>query len=232
MTEPGTLRRLRSRRIALAAAGIGAAVIAAGTVVAPTETIAAFTDNVWASAGFGAGSFGVESSSAWDGDYKNHSESPLVLNFDTPITLTPGEVAYAGFYIKRTSGTDDYADVTVSGPVSEPDIEKALWSSHLTFLAKAAPAPSADTVCDANIHDVSSEWEPLYNSGSFASPQQPAPDAGFRLGEGSTEFTDGEPYMVCFEFTLDPNVVTAAPEANGESVNPTWTFTAESVPQP
>lgn len=227
MTEPGFLRRLRSRRAALTTVGAGAALIAAATVLAPTETIASFADNVWAGAQFNAGSFGIESSLTQDGSYENHSDSPLTLNFGTPITLAPGEVSHAGFYIKRTSGTEDYADVTVSGPAGESDSSTALWGEHLTFVAKVAPAPSSDTACDADIHNENSDWVPLYNSTTFAAAQ-PVQGASFRLGEGSTEFTEGEPYMVCFEFSLSADVVTEAPETNGHSVSPMWTFTAES----
>lgn len=227
MTEPGLLRRLRSRRVALAAGGGGAAVMAAATVMAPTETIASFADNMWAGARFNVGSFGIESSLIdEDHDYANNSESPLVLNFDVPITLTPGEVSYSGFYIRRTPGIDDYADVTVSGPTGESESSTALWNDHLTFVAKFAPVAGTGTDCDDDIHE-NPAWEPLYNRGTFDNPQ-PVPNAIFTLGEGWTGFRDGEPYMVCFEFTLDEDVVTEAPDVNGESVNPTWTFTAES----
>lgn len=226
MTESGSTRRLRSHRVALAAAGTGAAIIAAATVMATTQTIAGFADSVWAGAGFSAGSFGIESSLNQGGPYENHSGSPLTLNFGTPITLAPGEVSYAGLYIRRAPGVDDYADVTVSGPTGESESSTALWNDHLTFVAKFAPVAGTGADCDAEINE-NPYWEPLYNSSAFGNPV-PEPGGTFTLGESVPGLPAGEPYMVCFEFTLDEDVVTEAPEANGESVHPTWTFTAES----
>lgn len=139
MTESGFPRRLRSRRVALAAAGTGAAVIAAATVALPTETVASFADNVWAGAGFSAGSFEIESSETYDGDYSSHgANSPLVLegspdiftvSYSTPITLTPGGVSYAPVYLRTSPETANPATVTLEPPqqrggeyASDPDL--------------------------------------------------------------------------------------------------------------
>lgn len=230
MTESGAFRRVRSRRVAVATAGTGAALIIATAVLVPTETIAAFADNVFAGAGFSTGTFGIESSLNKNDGYTNHSDSPLSLTVDTPISLAPGDVAYSGLFIRRSSDTNELARVTVSNPVDAGGSSTELWNEHLTFVAKAAGAVGT-TQCDNSMNENLDHWDFLFDSGTFAAPER-VNDASFTLGQSISGFPAGEPYIVCFEFTLDPDVVTAAPEANGQSVNPTWTFTAESVPQP
>lgn len=225
MRKTGTKLQPRPRRVLIILTGILAVAVTLATI-SRSETVAAFTDNVWAGAGFSTGSFGIESSlTNVPEDFDSHSDSPLVLNFDTPITLTPGQTSYAGFYVRRTPGTTEYADVTVSGPTGAGIPPAILWSSYLTFVAKVSPVATTGTTCSADMNQ-NPAWQPLYNAGTLAIPQ-PANDAKFTLGESSAEFQAGEPYMVCFEFALNANVVSDAPQANGESVHPTWTFTAK-----
>lgn len=232
MTENGFLRRLKSRRVALVAAGAGAAVIVAATVAVPTGTVASFVDEVWAGEGFSAGTFsGIESSQSRTGTYVKTSESgPLQLT--TPISLVPGETAYAAVYLQRTDRepTDPHAVVSISGPTGADESWDSLWNTHITFRAKAAPA-TGTTSCDRSSSEY---WTELYESSKLATPQRSVDaegnDTTFTLGqlfEGSSFYT-GDPYIVCFGFTLSEN---ADSGSNGKSVYPVWTFTAESQEQ-
>lgn len=228
MTEPGSTRRLRSRRVALTAAGTGAAVVAAVAIWVPTDTIASFADNVWAGAGFGTGTFGIESSLEQTGTYANHSEGePLVLNFGTPISLMPGETTYEAVYLRRSERdpTDDYAVVSVSGPTGAEQSWDSLWDDHITFAAAVTPAVTTASCDGDSIDSDDPNWIDLYESGTLAGPAR-VDGATFTLGEPVLpQLPAGEPYMVCFEFALSEDVDSGA---NGQSVYPVWTFTAES----
>lgn len=231
MTEPGSTRRLRSRRVALTAAGTGAAVVAAVAIWVPTDTIASFADNVWAGAGFGTGTFGIESSLERTGTYANHSEGePLVFNFGTPISLMPGETTYEAVYLRRTEGepTDDYAVVSVTGPVGAEQSWDSLWDEHITFRAKAAPAAGTTSCNSGSMSGNNPFWTELYRSGTLDSPA--VQDSTFTIGPQIDRYPSftGDPHIVCFEFTLSEDVDS---DSNGRSVYPVWTFTAESQQQ-
>lgn len=229
MTEPGSSHRLRSRRVALTAAGTGAAVVAAMAIWGPTDTLASFGDDVWAGSWFGTGTFGIESSLEQNGAYANHSEAePLVLNFGTAISLMPGETAYEALYLRRTERepTADHAVVSVSGPSGAEQSWDALWDEHITFRARVAPATGTTSCNSSSMNSNNPFWTDLYTSGTLAAPAR-VEDATFTIGpriDGFPGFT-GDPYIVCFEFSLSGNVDSGS---NGQSVYPVWTFTAES----
>lgn len=241
VASTGFHRRFRSRRVAVAAAGVSAVVVATAVIATPTETIAAFTDDVWAGAGFSASKFGVEISLInSDEEYGDHPEGdPLILKeeatgggftFDPPVKLIPGEVTYAGFYIRRTPGTEDHAKITMSPPSQGTGTSATLWSGYLTYSAHYAPLAGAGTTKCENM-DLTPRpqgWRDLHATTTFANA--PGFNPTFTVGEGITTADDGDPLLVCFRFELDSGIVTLAPSANGESVYPTWTFTADSVP--
>lgn len=231
-------RRMRSRRVALASAGLGAALVAAPITQGSTETIAAFTDSVFASAGFSAGKFGVQTSlTNIDSDYSDHSGNPLVLHeegedgftFTPPIAVSPGGISYAGFYIRRTPETEDLADVTISLPARDDNSSETLWNNYLTYSVHYAPAAEAGEARCSHIDSAPgpSGWQDLVASRSFGN-STPLSNGTFTLGELATESADGDPLIVCFRFALDSSIVTGSPSANGQSVYPTWTFTSES----
>lgn len=237
MTQPSTSNRLRSHRIKLAAAGMGLTLVASAVVATPTETIAAFTDNVWAGSWFiGTSTFGIESSLKYGEDYTSHPDDSSALEFGPSISLLPGQTEYAGLFIKRAPNTNDHALVHVSGPTQGTGTSNLLWESpHLSFLAKYAPAATtgaenASDRCGPDIH-TNPAFEDLYTSGTFPSPN-PDTNASFTLGEPVGGLPNGEPYIVCFEFTLDDDVVTGPAAVNGQTIRPIWSFNAESVAQP
>lgn len=218
MTAPGAYRRKGARRALLATAGVGAVVVAT-TVAAPTETIAAFRDDVFAGAGFSAGAFGIQSSAVFDDSgFGDHVENPVAM-VTTPVTLAPGGTSYAHVYLRTIPNSEFDATVSLAKPKNESAGGEALWDTHIMYRAIAVSADSS-TTCNRDLL-AGPGGTPIVNPASTLGGT-PSGLPAFRLP------ALGGKTMACFEFTLDPSVVTEAPEANGRSVTPTWTFTAES----
>lgn len=235
MASTGLPHRLKSRRLLIAAAGVGAAVLVALSAVGPSETVASFADNVWSrTTGLSASQFGIQSSTTLNGTYADYAaESPLELpgssnpgtvDFSTPIALTPGATAYAPVYLRTSPGTAKNATVSISAAAKRSGItsNESLWNTHVTYAARVVPTTTSAN-CNATVWS-SSQGSSLYPPGSALS--SPAPATTFTLSSAPTSR-----YMVCFRFTLASNVATAAPAGtNGASVYPVWTFTGIQAP--
>lgn len=201
----------------MASAGAVAVVVVAA-VAAPTETVAGFTDSIFAGGGLSASSFGVQSSAVFDDSgFDDHVDDPVAM-VTTPVTVAPGGTSYAAVYLRTNPGTDQAARVSMS----QPEIGSSnsdLWNTYIEYHAKAVAADSG-TTCDTALFDAGVGTQ-IVNSGTTLAGTPPSLPT-FDLGANG-----GVKVMVCFEFALLSSVVTGAPSANGQSVNPTWTFTAE-----
>lgn len=242
MTMTGRFHRLTSRRLALAAAGVGAAVVATVSVLGPTETVASFADDVWArTTGFTASQFRIQSSLTASGTYADNtavnplelpgSTTPGTVAFSTPIALAPGATSYAPVYLRTSPGTAKNAVVSISTAAKRSGVTSndALWGTtvapitpgFITYAARAVPTTTSST-CNATVWS-SSQGTELYAGSSALSAAAPA--ATFTLASAA-----GSTHMVCFRFTLASNVATAAPAGtNGASVYPVWTFTGNQA---
>ncbi|MDV6298804.1 hypothetical protein R3P82_06715 [Dietzia maris] len=224
MTGTGNLRRVRAKG-AIAAIGLGTAVIAATTLAAPSETLASFADNVFAGGQFLTGRFGLQTSLTAEGPFSDGptnlpgSTNPGTVAFSTPIALTPGATSYAPVYLRTTSNTTSSARVGISTPAKGTS-NTALWGTPpsspglITYAARAVPTMISST-CNAAVW-TGSQGDQLY-----------PPNSPFYASTASTFILDAAAettYMVCFRFTLASNVTSAPAGTNGASVYPVWTF--------
>lgn len=222
-----------SQRVALAAAGCGAVLTGTLALVAPAETMASFADNSWASGGFSAGTFKIQSSLDPNDNFGDYEADPLELKggatavFSTPIALTPGSTSYAPVYLRTTSGTAKPAMVVMSAATkrSVGTSNAALWGSDIapitpgliTYAARAVPTTSTAT-CNASVWGASPLGTELIAPNSALSAPPSASTFTLAPAAGSTQ-------MVCFRFTLASNVASAPVGTNGASIYPVWTFT-------
>ena len=209
--------RSRTRRAFLASAGVGAVAVAA-VVAGPTETVAGFTDSIFAGGGLSASSFGIQSSAVFDDSgFDDHSDPPVAM-VTTPVTVAPGGTSYAPVYLRTTTGTGLAATVSMSQPAPGSS-NSTLWNTYIQYRAKAIAADSG-TTCNAALLNAGGGTH-IVNAGTTLAATPPS------LPSFDLQAKGGDKVMVCFEFTLLSDVVTGAPSANGQSVTPTWTFTAE-----
>jgi predicted ribosomally synthesized peptide with SipW-like signal peptide len=106
-----TKRRWRGRRLrAILAGGL---VLGVGAAV----TLAAWTDNEYATGTFTAGQFNLQGSI--DGTtYSDHNSSAgaAALSFSTPFSnLAPSQTVYAGFWVRLAAGTTTAANLQLVG---------------------------------------------------------------------------------------------------------------------
>lgn len=243
MTATKPLRRFASRRVALAAAGVGAVVVAAATIATPTETVAAFADNVWAGAGFTAGGFSIRSAESFNGTYQQKSvtnpqiltgsANPGTIPFTTPINLAPGTASYAAVFLQTTPGTTKNATVSVQAPFKRssqdppvtPDpqypTDENLWNTHLTFGARAMLASSSST-CNESVF-TSQQGVLLFSNGTKFTASAASANS-FTLAAAA-----GNQFMVCFRFHLATSV-TSSTNSNGKSIYPVWIFNGTPTP--
>jgi predicted ribosomally synthesized peptide with SipW-like signal peptide len=106
-----TKRRWRGRRLrAILAGGL---VLGVGAAV----TLAAWTDNEYATGTFTAGQFNLQGST--DGTtYADHNSAAgaATLSFSTPFSnLAPSQTVYAGFWVRLAAGTTTAANLQLVG---------------------------------------------------------------------------------------------------------------------
>lgn len=240
--------RLRIRRVALAAGGVGAALVAVFSAIGPTETTASFADDVWSKAGFTAAtssSFKLQSSLTAERNYSdNGAGSPLELpggptgvTFSTPISLTPGATSFAPVYLRTSQASAKGATVGISTAAKRSGVtsNSDLWGTtttagYITYAARAVPVPipSSPPTCGSSVFSPpSGTW--LFGAGTNNASNVALSTAATPAQTFTLNSAGSSTYMVCFRFTLASGV-TATPAANGASVYPVWTFTGTLVP--
>lgn len=216
MTTSRHTDRSRRRRATLVAAGALGAVIAL-TMTSRSDTVASFTDSVTSGGAFNVDqTVDLEGSTTPDGGFSSHESVENALEFAPSITLLPGETTYSPLFL-RTSALSSSALVTMGRAENAPTATNDLWSTYLTYGARAVPLPDNPTsvTCDGSTFDRVGAVD-LVPRGSDLG-HEPAGDFTLEARAGSTT-------MVCFEFSLDSDVI-AEPSLNGSTVSPVWTFT-------
>lgn len=204
---PGRLAWLRLRAVLA-----GGLVLGVGSAV----TLAAWTDDGYATADLRAGTFAVESSvtGATTG-YADHATAAgaAVLTFTAPATaLTPGQTVYSSLWVRTAAGS-------VAGTVTPltPTFTAASTGlqSYLTYGVRALPA---GTACNATAFS-SALGTQVVASGTALTAPLSAPAVPLAAGQAA-------PAQLCFAVTLP---TTAGNDAQGRGAVAVWQLTAISV---
>lgn len=142
------------------------ALLAGGLVlgVGAAITLAAWTDQEWATGLFGSGSFGIEGS-ANGGAFAEHPTEGAAATIDFTVaadTLAPGDVVYGSFGVQLIAAATNEAEVTVSTDVSEALPGTTASYVYTTDAACDAAAYSAGANENATSFDLTAPEAPVY----------------------------------------------------------------------
>ncbi|MGH3654721.1 SipW-dependent-type signal peptide-containing protein [Glutamicibacter sp.] len=196
----------KSRKIkALLAGGL---VLGVGTAV----TLAAWTDQEWATGTFSAGSFDVEGSTdgtAWASHATSGEAAALAFEVDAN-NLTPGDKVAEAFALRTAAGTTYDATVDLIAATSAGD--NATNLSYEIFTVPAIGDCTADATADSGAS--------VIGTGTSFSPGAPSATE-FTLAAG-TDAVAGTSTVLCFQVTAGAGLV------QGGDATATWGFEATS----
>lgn len=194
----------RRRKIqALAAGGL---VLGVGA----SATVAAWTDEEFASGTFQAGQFNIEANV--DGTWQGSN----TMQFDAS-NMFPGATAYAPVFVSTTPDTTVAGVVTVAASGGEGAL-----AQHLQYRAVATELPSRGTsfTCDASNFTDGADYVFGSGSGYVDLASAPTSEAAHPVAAGGNDAV-----AYCFEVQLAQD---APNDAQGTSADHTWTFNARS----
>lgn len=218
MSQPDETNVARTRSRKRKALLAGGTVLGLGAAV----TLAAWTDDVWVSGAFSAGTFNVQgavdpSGIAWQDYDSEGGAGPLAFTVN-PTPMTPGDSVYAPLNLRVGPDASEF-NAAISLPTAPTG-------------PAVSPEPANDAFFDAlelSLYNVPpANCNASGTAGATAFP-------GFEGASLSTASTgtlltlDGDTTAqgVCFEVTLSD---TATTEVSGGETGPlTWNFQAESV---
>lgn len=200
-TTPTHTDRKRKIRALLA----GGVVLGVGAAV----TLAAWTDQEWATGDFAAGSFGIEGST--DGSaFADHETADGAATLDFQIgadNLTPGDTVAAPFVLRTVQGTSYDAAVELTSAAGTGDN-----APHLTYGITQVGAVG-DCVAGATGTEIMAPGTALDTA---------AGAAGFTL-DAATADAAGAPVVLCLQVTAGDTLEQAG------TATASWEFTATSV---
>lgn len=212
--DAATVARRRKRKALLA----GGTVLGLGAAV----TLAAWTDDVWVSGSFAAGTFNVEGAvdaagANWQ-EYATSSgpSSPGELQFTlNPTEMTPGDSVYAPLNLRIGPEPSEY-DAAITLPTAPEggalsDADQELFDALQLNLYNVSPK---------NCNDAVTGGDPLTGFD----------DANLSMTSTGTLLTlDGDmtPQGMCFKVTLPTEASTDV--QGGQTGDLTWNFHAESI---
>lgn len=166
------------------------ALLAGGLVlgVGAAITLAAWTDQEWATGDFASGTFSIEGST--DGvTYSEHATdlTAAVLNFAVGAdALAPNDEVYAGYAVQLTAGSTNGADVEIS-----TDTSTAIAGTSASFVY------TTDATCDATAFAAGSDA----GAASFSLTAVEAPTyLCFQVAAGTT-LAQGQTGAITWTFT-------------------------------
>ena len=196
----------RRRRRALLAGGF---VVGLGAVA----TMAAYSDNEFASGKFSAGKFGIQGSEGTSYNWADHatSDAAAPLSFSTGIaTLQPGSSVYSPFSLRVDPNRNSYdAKIQMSADATTPDDGSQALASRLTYSIATMSNP---TDCNAG------RWNsgtPVVSNSSFGGPRN---YNSFTLTKNST------PTTACIQVTMADDNSSTPPDYGTSPVTATWKF--------
>lgn len=206
------------------------ALLAGGVVLGlgATMTLAAWTDDVWVSGSFNAGTFNVQGAvdsagTVWREYGSSESSEVGGLNFTfTPTAMSPGQSVYAPLNLRVGPDSSPYnAAITVASAPTAP-----ASGADLAFFDKLRI--SLYGVSPANCN-----FEGTDGKNPTPTPTLPGYDyESLNTTSTSTLLTlvgsTSAPQGVCFRITLDSSATSAV--QGGQANGLTWRFNAVSVP--
>ncbi|SDH27725.1 SipW-dependent-type signal peptide-containing protein [Agrococcus jejuensis] len=207
-------RRSRSRKIR--------AVLAGGLVlgIGAAITLAAWTDNEYATGTFTAGTFNMQGSttSATTG-FSDHTSAAgaAALTFTAPFNnLSPGQVVYSPFWVRLAANTTSAATLDLVA-LTSTDTAPGTNSANLSYTVYAIGATAA---CDAT---VTSGTPVVMGTATTLAPNANVAGATPNLPNGSPVTAAGTATQLCFVVTAGSGLT------QGGSTTATWQFTATST---
>lgn len=201
--RPNTFARVRALLAGALVLGVGA-----------TMTLAAWTDQEYATATITAGTFGLESQTAATA-WGNHSSTAASLSFPDASGLYPGQTRSAWFQVRTVAGSiqGNVALTSVNNgaagvPSANPNL--ALWSTVDVRIGTVATTEA----CTTGFSSTSTLYTAKM-SAAIPSPQITMPLAANAAGI----------VTYCVQITLPAN---APNNAQGGVVTPTWEFTGST----
>lgn len=195
-------RRWRGRRLrAILAGGL---VLGVGAAI----TLAAWTDNEFATGIFTAGQFNLQGST--DGStYADHTSAggAAALSFSTPFdNLSPSQSVYAGFWVRLAAGTTRGADLQLVGftgtGTATAQLDYAIYAIAAGATCNASTA-TGTAIATGTLNDTTATSTTV----ALAAPVSPAA---------------GVAQQLCFAVTSSAGLV------QNTSATGTWQFTATS----
>jgi len=190
------------------------AILAGGLVlgVGAAVTLAAWTDEEWATGTFGAGSFNIQGSTTGDeADFTDHASEAgaATLAFELPAAenLSPGDTVAAPFVLRTDAETTYGATVELTNAIGA--------GANAEFLSYEITEVGAVGDCVEGATGTQ-----IAPAGTALSDITGA--TGFTL-EAGADAAAGAPAVLCFEVTAAEGLV------QGGDGTATWEFTATSV---
>lgn len=190
------------------------AVLAGGLVlgVGAAVTLAAWNDSEFATGEFSAGSFDLEGATdGAAGAYSDHdtADGAATLAFTLPVAenLSPGDVAYAPFWVRLDASTTSAAQLAATSVVAT-----GANAAHLGYTVHAIDAAAT---CGAATATTGTQLAAGTSLSAFAA-------SGTQLLAAGAGTAAGAPTQLCFAVTAQESLVA------GESAVATWAFTATS----
>lgn len=212
-----TVARRRKRKALLA----GGSVLGLGTAV----TLAAWTDDVWVSSSFAAGTFNVQGAVSPDGDWTTPQWEELetaggagALSFTVaPTAMSPGDSVYAPLLLRVGPDASDLnASITLPTAPTGPAVANAANDAFFDALELSLyNLPPGD--CTATVTDAATALT------GFDGTSLNTTSASILLTLDGDMTAQG----VCFKVTLSPDAPTVV--QGGQTGDLTWNFHAESV---
>lgn len=200
VTEPKkqTSRKVRALLAGGLVLGVGAAV-----------TLAAWTDQEWATGIFGAGSFNIQSSA--DGETFDDHETQgdaAALTFELPgaQNLSPGDTVAAPFALQLDADTTYDANVTLTEATVDPAAADLTYGIiTVDDVAACTPEATGTSIIPAGTAVGSTEGATAFDLTAGA--------------DGAT----GTPVTLCFQVTAGEDLV------EGQNITASWGFLGETV---
>ena len=199
-----TTRNDNSRGRKIRALLAGGLVLGVGAAV----TLAAWTDQEWATGEFGAGSFNVQGST--DGtEFTDHTsaDGAADLAFELPAAenLSPGDTVAAPFMLRLDEATSYGATVELTDATGA-----GANAANLTYGIVSVTGECTDTATGTEIVPAGTSLDEITGA------------VGFDLAAGAGDAV-GDEVTLCFQVTAGEGL------EQGETGTATWGFTATSV---